>query len=80
MGNKLNKHRPFHIYNGYTYFLTGRCYKGVNYFRDENKKRIFRKILKDSIEKFDIKLFSWVILDNHYHILFNVSSPDEFLR
>ena len=74
-----NKHRPYHLYDGHTYFVTGRCYKGVDYFREENKKIFFRKILKDSIEKFDIKLFSWVLLDNHYHILFSVSVPDEFL-
>ncbi|OIO18551.1 MAG: hypothetical protein AUJ23_03405 [Candidatus Magasanikbacteria bacterium CG1_02_32_51] len=74
-----NKHRPFYIYDGHTYFVTGRCYKGTDYFRESGKKEMFRQVLKDSIEKFYIKLFSWVVLNNHYHILFSVSVPDEFL-
>lgn len=77
-GRKLNKHRPFHIYDGHTYFVTGRCYNGIDYFKENSKKEMFRKILKDSIEKFNIKLFSWVLLNNHYHVMFTVQALDEF--
>jgi len=75
-----NVHRPFHLYDGHTYFLTGRCYKAVNYFYNDERKEMFQKVLKESIERFDIKLFSWVLLDNHYHILFSIYVPDEFPR
>jgi len=74
-----NVHRPFHLYDGHTYFLTGRCYKGTDYFYNDERKEMFQKVLKESIERFDIKLFSWVLLDNHYHILFSIYVPDEFL-
>ena len=73
-GTKLNKHRPFNIYDGHTYFLTGKCYKGIDYFCDDDRKEMFRKVLKESIERFDIKLFSWVVLNNHYHLIFSISN------
>ncbi len=64
-----NKHRPHHIYSGYCYFLTGRCYKGMSYFKNKERKILFQKVLKESINRFGIDIYGWVILDNHYHLL-----------
>ena len=71
-----NKHRPHHIYSGYCYFLTGRCYKGASYFKSKERKILFQKVLKESIDRFGINLYVWVVLDNHYHLL--ISSRTHF--
>ncbi|OIO18275.1 MAG: hypothetical protein AUJ23_04130 [Candidatus Magasanikbacteria bacterium CG1_02_32_51] len=68
-----NVHRPFHIYDGHTYFVTGRCYKGVDYFYNVERKGLFQKKLGEIVKELDIGLFSWVILNNHYHILFKLN-------
>jgi REP element-mobilizing transposase RayT len=71
---KLNKHRPFHIYDGHTYFLTGRCYKGIDYFEGDDSKEMFRNKLGEISKELDVGIFSWVILNNHYHILFRLDN------
>lgn len=67
-----NTHRPHHIYSGHTYFVTGRCYEGKKYFFGEERKRIWEKVFQESIERFEIQIYAWVLLDNHYHILFSL--------
>jgi len=71
-----NKHRPFHYYDGRAYFISGTCYKGLGMFLAEYRKDIFKKVLRESVKRFDIQLYSWVILNNHYHILFTLPIVD----
>lgn len=71
----LKDHRPPHIYlDNQIYFVTSRTYKEICYFNSNEKKEIFVEILNDSIKKFNIKIFAWVLLDNHYHLLFNIDN------
>ena len=70
-----NIHRPLHIYSGHCYFLTARCYKGFKYFRGERKKILKAKMAELS-EEMDIGILSWVVLDNHYHLLFLLKHPE----
>jgi len=71
-GNKLNKHRPFHLYDGHTYFLTGRCYKAVNYFYNDERKEMFQNKLGEISKELNIGIFAWVILNNHYYLIFRL--------
>jgi len=65
-----HKNRPHHIYiEGGYYFITGRCVDGKKYFDKIQNKDIFVSILKNLQKELDIKIYSWVLLDNHYHIL-----------
>ena len=73
-----NTHRPFHLYSGSVYFLTGRCYEGKAYFKQVCAKQIFEKVLKQACERFEIKLFAWILLDNHYHLLFQLPTSTDF--
>lgn len=43
----------------------------MNYFGTNVKKDVFIEILNDSIEKFKVRVFAWVLMDNHYHLLFD---------
>ncbi len=67
-----NLHRPHHIYGGHTYFLTARCWEGKKYFEKEYKKILWQNVFRQSIERFSIRMYAWVLLDNHYHILFSL--------
>jgi putative transposase len=65
-----HKNRPHHLYiEGAYYFITGRCLEGKKYFETINKKEMFVSVLKNLQKELDVKLYSWVLLDNHYHIL-----------
>ena len=71
-----NIHRPLHIYGRCFYFLTARTLYGKNHFALERNKEMFVKVLKESVERFNIKIYSWVLLDNHYHMI--MSLPTDF--
>ncbi|MFA4831496.1 MAG: hypothetical protein WC618_05025 [Patescibacteria group bacterium] len=70
-----NVHRPFHLYEGHTYFVTGKCYENKPYFERNECKAVFKKILEEARTRFKIRLFSWVVLHNHYHLMFALSRP-----
>ena len=68
------KHRPPHIYrDNQIYFLTSRTYKEICYFNNDSKKEILKNVLIESIKRFNIKIYAWVIMDNHYHLLFHIN-------
>jgi len=69
----LKDHHPPHLYfKNQTYFLTGRTYQKNCYFNTDERKEILKSILAKSIKRFDIKIYAWVILNNHYHLLFDI--------
>lgn len=66
-------HNPPHIYLDNTiYKLTGCTYNKITYFDNDHKKQILKNKIFESIKFFDFILYAWVILDNHYHILFQI--------
>jgi len=68
---RYKKHIPFHLYlENQIYFVTAGTLKKKPYFDTDNKKEILKSRLKSACSKFKIKLYAWVILSNHYHILF----------
>ena len=76
--SKYKKHYPFHLYSGHTYAVSGRCQDKLNYFESDFKKEIFKRVLNKSIKRFKIRLFGWIILPNHYHLLFAL--PEEVIE
>jgi len=68
------RHQPKHIYlNDYLYFLTAHTYLNQYQMKGEfEKKKIMNKI-EDFFQVFNFKLYAWVVLDNHYHILFKTA-------
>lgn len=75
-----NKHRPFHIYEGFCYFVTGRCYDDLELLKDENKKKILKTKLAQLSEEMEIGIIGWVILHDHYHLLFLLNRPQSSSR
>ena len=70
-------HRPPHLYvAGATYFITGSTYHKRWLFRTDAQKSLLRDVLEDTIVRCDVRLYAWVILSNHYHLLFKVPSEE----
>ena len=70
-------HHPPHLYFDNTYyFLTARTYQGQKVFFSDERKELLLNSLKAEVRRYGYKMTAWVILDNHYHVLFktNLSS------
>jgi len=71
------RHRPPHIYRGNTfYFVTCSTREKRQFFNTEAKRNLLRDILKEKTVRFNVRLTAWVILGNHYHLLFHVPSKE----
>ncbi len=67
---KQKRHQPLHLYQDNTYyFITSHTYKNVPLLKTRDKKNLLFKKIKFWFEKFGYKLYAWVILNNHYHLL-----------
>lgn len=65
---------PPHIYTQDTcYFITASVVKHQPLFSTTNKRDLLRDILKNAIQDYGIKLYAWVILADHYHLLLHIS-------
>ena len=71
-----NIHRPSHVFvDNAIYFVTGRCLENAGKpLKNKIAKNIFKKCLNIFISKYQIKLYAWVVLDNHYHLLFRIKN------
>lgn len=70
----IQRHRPPHIYLDDTYyFVTIGTFQKMFLFNSYGKKSLIRSALEISIKKHSYLLKTWVILSNHFHILFKTS-------
>ncbi len=71
---KVYKHvPPYLLVDKAIYFVSCRTYQGLPIIDSAQKKEIVLTNLLDIIKTFGYELHGWVILDNHYHVLFKVS-------
>jgi len=59
---------------GVQYFLTATIYNWQHLLTDENKSIILQE-WKHQIEKRNIKLYAFVIMPNHYHVIISFHPP-----
>jgi putative transposase len=68
---KFKRHKPFHLYlDDKIYFVTCSTLDKEKHFDTDGKKEIIKKRLKTGAVKFQVRIYAWVILSNHYHFLF----------
>jgi len=80
MPNTKDFHPP-HIYqDGSLYFIAAKTIEGERYFNSDDKKNMLLEVLKKASKKFGILLYAWVILDNHYHLLFELSEGKDLWK
>ncbi len=64
-------HHPPHIYlDDSVYFITAGIYRKEKILDTDRKKKILLENLWNEFGKIGYSLYSWAILDNHYHIEF----------
>jgi len=75
------RQQPFHLYLGdHVYFLTAHTYLNKLFLNTPSKKVKLLKKIKVFLKQFGFNLYAWVILDNHYHILFKVYKGTTFQK
>lgn len=68
------RHQPIHLYiENQLYFLTSHTYRNQYLLIDKLHKQYLLKKINAFFKEFDFLLYAWVILNNHYHILFKSS-------
>jgi putative transposase len=69
------KNRPPHLFlDNYCYFITARTKNKVRFFNANRKKNMLSRVIQQGIKKFNIRIFAYVVLDNHYHLLIKLES------
>ena len=72
---KVYRHVPPHLFiDEAIYFVTSRVYHSAPILDTVQKKQILLRNLLDILKALGYELHGWVILDDHYHVLFRV--PD----
>ncbi len=51
------------------YFITSKTYNNKPIFNNKNNCELFFKVLKDCKEKYNFKLYGFVLIPNHVHLL-----------
>ena len=54
---------------GYVYHVLNRANARVQIFDDSEDYQLFEKILEEGVQKFDIKILSYCIMPNHWHLV-----------
>jgi putative transposase len=68
---KFKRHKPFHLYlDDRIYFVTASTLNKQRFFDTGSKKQIIRDRLRSAAIKYKVRAYAWVILSNHYHLLF----------
>lgn len=69
--------RPLRIeYPGALYHITSRGNERRKIFRDDTERETFFNILKDYHDRFGILIHSYVLMDNHYHLILETPKGD----
>ena len=75
--------RPLRIqYSGAVYHVTCRGNERKAIFRDDADRKKMLQILAASIRNYTVKLYSYVLMNNHFHLLLEtpLGNLSEFMR
>jgi putative transposase len=72
---------PPHIYKDDTcYFITASIVHRQGLLDTDPKRTLVRDVLKEAIKDYGIRLYAWVILVDHYHLLLKTSDVAPIYR
>ncbi|MFA6392252.1 MAG: transposase [Patescibacteria group bacterium] len=70
--------RSRHIYlDDAIYFVTARTRGRRKFFEQDKSKLLLAQIIKECVDQMHCKLFGWVVLSNHYHILVKIEHGND---
>lgn len=74
----MPKHHPRHYYlNDAVYFVTAHIYKSKRYLDTDEKKSLLIKSFQAALADNEYQLYVWVVLENHYHLMFKTRIGDK---
>jgi len=80
MANKP-RHQPLHLYlDNQIFFLTAHTYSGRNILTSSQIKRNLLEKISSVFSLFQFELYAWVVLVNHYHLLFKTKRGAELAK
>ncbi len=65
---------------GHVYHMLNRANRRQTIFTKEADYQAFERILTDAVERFDIELFSYCLLPNHWHLMIRPGTDGEMSR
>ena len=68
--------RKHQLHNSLVYHIYNRSNAKVKVFHRDDDYRYFIKLLIEYSREFNIKLYHWVIMPNHYHLLLELAEPE----
>lgn len=72
------EYHPPHFYFDQTiYFITCRTVNKEKFFATDVHKNILYSCLKTGLQDFNIPIYAFVILDNHYHLLIKIQKTGD---
>ncbi|MBS1251497.1 MAG: hypothetical protein MAG451_00530 [Anaerolineales bacterium] len=78
---KFKPFHPPHIYlDNQAYFITASIWDNRHILRSTEARKLIRDELRERIVDLQIKLYAWVILTNHYHLLFHVQEAAQMIQ
>lgn len=74
-------HHPPHLFKNNTiYFITARTIDKKLRFNNDKQKRLFCLCLKAGLQNLNIKIYAWVLLSNHYHLLIKINEKENLSK
>jgi putative transposase len=74
MHKSISPHRPLHIYaDDAWYIVSASTVDGVRYLATDDHLRLWVTTARQLVEELTTTLRAWVVLRNHYHMLFKPS-------
>lgn len=68
---------PPHIYIQETcYFITASIVRGQWLMKSDAKRALFRDILREAVQRWDVRLFAWAVMYTHYHLLLETGKTE----
>jgi REP element-mobilizing transposase RayT len=61
---------------GAFYHILSRGNEGGDIFYDDEDRRLFLDTLAEMSERFDLNIYAYVLMDNHYHLLLRTNLPN----
>ncbi len=76
-----NIHRPPHLFlNNADYFISCRTFKRQHFFNSNDEMKVLKNRIDLTVSKYKVKLFAWVILSNHYHVLLEIKDGSDLAK
>jgi len=81
IAERMDIHRPPHVYlDDMRYFITAGTFRKKCLWNTKAKIQWLSSLLCEISGRYNINLYAWIILPNHYHLLLKTSRGEELVK